>query len=432
MAGVGFYATGAFFSDTETSTGNTFQAGAIDLKIDNECHYNGQVCKLIPDTDTYVWYTAEGQPTDEPCSCTWTLKDLNGEAIFNFTDIKPGDDGEDTISIHVDSNPAWVCAELYNIASLDNSCNEPETDAEPACDPVGEGELLANLFFDVWMDNGAENHQCNNIKDNDETYLIQGATAQNLVWPIADSQHGSPITDSCVGVAWNVPSDVGNEVQTDSVTGDIKFSAVQARHNDEYLCTPNGGGDICNEQIDLMLVMDNSGSIDDAEETLMQAGAVSFITALDISPAQSHAGLVSFATSASLDQVLTGVEADVINAINDPFSGGSTNLEAGILAASAELAGGNDRPDGTVPDVMVIITDGNPNLPTNVATAEANALAAANAARAAGTAVYVVGVGGDVDAAFLQTIADQNKYYSAVNFALLEQALLDIVSCEVN
>ena len=28
-------ATGAFFSDTETSTGNTFAAGAIDLKIDN-------------------------------------------------------------------------------------------------------------------------------------------------------------------------------------------------------------------------------------------------------------------------------------------------------------------------------------------------------------------------------------------------------------
>ena len=28
-------ATTAFFSDTETSTGNTFTAGSIDLKIDN-------------------------------------------------------------------------------------------------------------------------------------------------------------------------------------------------------------------------------------------------------------------------------------------------------------------------------------------------------------------------------------------------------------
>ena len=34
-------ATGAFFSDTETSTGNTFTAGAIDLGVDNESYYNG-------------------------------------------------------------------------------------------------------------------------------------------------------------------------------------------------------------------------------------------------------------------------------------------------------------------------------------------------------------------------------------------------------
>ena len=30
-------ATGAFFSDTETSVGNTFTAGAIDFKVDSEC-----------------------------------------------------------------------------------------------------------------------------------------------------------------------------------------------------------------------------------------------------------------------------------------------------------------------------------------------------------------------------------------------------------
>ena len=35
-------ATGAFFSDTETSTGNTFAAGAIDLGVDNTSYYNGQ------------------------------------------------------------------------------------------------------------------------------------------------------------------------------------------------------------------------------------------------------------------------------------------------------------------------------------------------------------------------------------------------------
>jgi len=36
-------ATGAFFSDTETSTGNTFTAGAIDLGVDNTSYYNGKL-----------------------------------------------------------------------------------------------------------------------------------------------------------------------------------------------------------------------------------------------------------------------------------------------------------------------------------------------------------------------------------------------------
>ncbi|MDO8430681.1 MAG: TasA family protein [Candidatus Taylorbacteria bacterium] len=31
--------TGAFFGDVETSTGNTFAAGSLDLKVDSQCHY---------------------------------------------------------------------------------------------------------------------------------------------------------------------------------------------------------------------------------------------------------------------------------------------------------------------------------------------------------------------------------------------------------
>src|SRR3989344_2895144 len=87
IAAVAIGATVAYFSDTETSTGNTFTAGSIDLKVDSECTYNGE-------------------ESDE-CG-TWELKDLvgdtrgeNGEMIlgdrfFNFQDIKPGDEGENT------------------------------------------------------------------------------------------------------------------------------------------------------------------------------------------------------------------------------------------------------------------------------------------------------------------------------------------------
>lgn len=44
--GGGLYITNAYFSDTETSTGNVFQAGEIDLKIDHTlASYNGNDCR---------------------------------------------------------------------------------------------------------------------------------------------------------------------------------------------------------------------------------------------------------------------------------------------------------------------------------------------------------------------------------------------------
>ena len=97
-------ATGAFFQDTETSTGNTFAAGAIDLKVDNESYYNSQVST----------------------STSWQLTDLTIEKFFNFSDVKPGDDGEDTISLHVNNNDSWVCADVTLTSNDDNGITERE------------------------------------------------------------------------------------------------------------------------------------------------------------------------------------------------------------------------------------------------------------------------------------------------------------------
>ena len=74
VVGIGAIAGGAtlaFLSDTETSSGNTFTAGAIDLKIDNTSYYNG-----------------EEYPTS-----TWQASDLTGQLFFSFDDLKPDDQG---------------------------------------------------------------------------------------------------------------------------------------------------------------------------------------------------------------------------------------------------------------------------------------------------------------------------------------------------
>jgi len=55
-------ATGAFFSDTETSTGNTFAAGEIDLTVDSTAHYAGLIC----DSTTHLWVDDNPTGTTRP------------------------------------------------------------------------------------------------------------------------------------------------------------------------------------------------------------------------------------------------------------------------------------------------------------------------------------------------------------------------------
>jgi len=214
VAAIAIGGTIAYFSDTETSTGNTFTAGSLDLTVDSQCKYNGQV---IPDCNWVNW------------------RNLNSEKFFNFTDVKPGDSGEDTISLHV-TNDSWACMKLTNIVSAENSCTEPESQVETGCDPNGAGELQGALAMQVWRDT-----DCNNELDANETVITSAQSGSDVIYPIADSQNGTKLeaTDNnktCVGVAWNVPSTVGNEIQSDSLSENVVFYAEQWRNNPNFRC----------------------------------------------------------------------------------------------------------------------------------------------------------------------------------------------------
>lgn len=277
-------ATGAFFSDTETSEGNTFTAGAIDLGIDNESYYNGEL------NDGTSWNL--NFDLDEGCVFG---EDTNGIPclFFNFDDLKPGDYGEDTISLHVTNNEAWLCADVKLTSNDDVDCTEPEndTDAENgACnDPdtdVTDGDLAQEIDFLWWADDG------DNVLETNETPLPAGklgalgvgstatvtlADSNGSIWP-----GGGPILTKdpddilYIGKAWcfggitpdPLPQDgetndwspagnndgvngagqpedggyncngvgVGNKSQTDQATLDVAFRAVQARNNDGFQC----------------------------------------------------------------------------------------------------------------------------------------------------------------------------------------------------
>ena len=73
---VAFAATQAFFSDTETSVGNTFAAGAIDLKIDNTSY--------ALDSNLGVGVSNPQGTLVASKNTSWTLRDLTVEKFLGM------------------------------------------------------------------------------------------------------------------------------------------------------------------------------------------------------------------------------------------------------------------------------------------------------------------------------------------------------------
>lgn len=253
-------ATTAFYNDTEVSTGNTFTAGAIDLGIDNESYYNGD-------------------PRED---LSWELEydmSQNPHLFFDYRDLKPGDWGEDTISLHVKDNDAWLCVDVTLTKNDDVTCTEPEGDVDACSDEsdndMWDGDLAQELKWYWWADDG------DNVFEEDETLINNGVS-----FPNSDMTHHVTLADSddniwmeegtgpveggttyYIGKAWcfgdstfiphpqdqlgggnqNGPnvrgvncdgSQVGNESQSDVMMMDLAFRAEQWRNNPDFDCQP--------------------------------------------------------------------------------------------------------------------------------------------------------------------------------------------------
>lgn len=257
--------TGAFFSDTETSTGNVFTAGAIDLTVDSKQTYNGNVCMLVDHDDdeesemVYQWVGNSSYPTGA-CSGTWEAANLGAQKFFNFLDVKPGDNGHNSISLHIDNNDAYACVDINVTANDDVSTVDPETDAgdqveNPA--DLYDGELAQNLNFFAWGDADGDN-----VWDIGESPLFSfphyGPASDVLTsktYTLADATT-APLpggSTSWVGLSWcaggmtvNVATAtltcnglaMGNVAQTDSMVANIAFRVEQSRNNANFRCTP--------------------------------------------------------------------------------------------------------------------------------------------------------------------------------------------------
>ena len=231
----------AFGFRTE-ATGFTFatkkKGETFDLKIDSTASWNGVL-----------------QP-----SSTWALKNLKpmSDKFFNISDVKPGDRGEATISLHVNKD-AWVCLDFENLKEKENGRNEPEL-LEDNSGGANSGELADGTEFFGWRDDGDNIFEVGEIPLFGTSTSRQAATKvlNQMTYALADSKTGNPLTASTtryIGIEWcagdlvvDVPTAtitcdgevLGNEAQTDSFSVDVSFRAVPVKDNKKFTCVKKG------------------------------------------------------------------------------------------------------------------------------------------------------------------------------------------------
>jgi len=187
----------------------------------------------------------------------------------------------------------------------------------------------------------------------------------------------------------------------------------------------------CQGPSDTLLVIDRSGSMDDDGQNPAQpltdakAAAVSFV---EKAHKDDQVGVVSFASAASfppdalLSRAFTEVK-DIIRGISIlPIGSQNTNIGDGLKVAIDELE--TSRHKGAAKRVIILLTDGDANLPINDnddAYPEKYAASMADRARKAGIDLYTIGLGNSVNQAFLRSIATKSSYfYSALSSKDLE------------
>jgi predicted ribosomally synthesized peptide with SipW-like signal peptide len=207
LIGAGVYAV---FSDTETSTGNTFTAGTLNLVPSTSG--TGPAGKYTP--------TAGGDG-------------VNGKVVF--IKLAPGDSGSITWTLQNDGNLDGTLTMPSTVTFDENGSNEPES-------AVGSNNGGSNGDLDEYM--GVRLKRDGNYILGDASHYVpfsgleavldaqsrsltaSGTLTYVLEWEIASDVQGAG-TDGEFGTADDVDED-DNIIQSDKATLDITFTLTQS------------------------------------------------------------------------------------------------------------------------------------------------------------------------------------------------------------
>lgn len=219
----GVYNTLSFLNDTEAGNAD-FTAGIINIETSNS-------------SSTYNMVELPG----------WDFGAEIGQFI-NLENLKPGDRGTTNIGIKIETNDSWLCAKYDFSEFNENQILEPEFEDgdTTTTNEIWGGELQTELDTYIFLD-----ENCNGIQDAEERLLFRGKLSDmGLSYGIAIADSNSEVIEAnieyCMVQKWCFGDfdelygctfeNVGNLSQTDSVLGDLTFSAIQERHNLNFEC----------------------------------------------------------------------------------------------------------------------------------------------------------------------------------------------------
>ena len=184
---------------------------------------------------------------------------------------------------------------------------------------------------------------------------------------------------------------------------------------------PQSRAATCETPLDLVLVIDGSGSIFASDFTRMKAFSNDLVSAFAVSETAARVGVVQFSGQGQgrIEIGLSG-NATAVHAAIDGMAQieGYTDIQEGLALGQGEIDA-NGRPG--VPHVIILLTDGQQE------GAPGDPVAEAENARAAGTEIFAVGVGGGPQIDQLNAIAsdpDGTHVFSVQDFTSL-QAIRD-------
>jgi hypothetical protein len=143
--------------------------------------------------------------------------------VIDLEGIMPGDRGKLAIGLSPADSPADTGPLALDLAvtidtDTENARSEPEVKVGDTSS--SDGELPDALQVTLWADDGFVS--CDGVETPDDTPIVLGSL-RDAVATLADGYRlcgpcFGTVRHRCLGLRWQLPSHVGNRVQTDAVT----------------------------------------------------------------------------------------------------------------------------------------------------------------------------------------------------------------------